>query len=247
MRKIRTIFELFIVVFLFFVLLVPPTLVVLPFKQSTRNKILNPFWKLFSQIILIFPIRTSILSVDLRRIKADQNALYIVNHQSFIDIPLLSAYVQIPPIMKHEVALIPILGFVCLISGAITVKRKDPASRKKALLEAQKRLKNGFAVQYYPEGTRSKNGRPKSYEEIFKSLIDFCYKEKITVVPISMYGTQEVLNSDGSFNHGKHLGIFLDKEVFPEEFDTQEDFSKYLWEKVVKNFDELERKIKLNS
>lgn len=41
-----------------------------------------------------------------------QKRLYIANHQSYIDIPLIITKFQVPPIMKKEVLYIPIIGLV---------------------------------------------------------------------------------------------------------------------------------------
>ncbi len=243
MRKVFKFIDFALVVIAFLVLLIPPSLLILPFKQKTRNALINPFWKVFCALILRFPLRTKLHIEDRRRLKNLTQGLYIVNHQSMMDIPLFSYNHQIPPLMKHEILYIPLFGLVGLVSGAITVKRKDPDSRKKSLIQVQKRLKADLPVQYYPEGTRSKTGYPKEYKDIYKTLLDYCFNEKITVTPCSMYGTKNVLNKDGSVNYGTDLGFITHEELEPVKFSNKEEFSLACWEKVASGYKELEKKL----
>jgi 1-acyl-sn-glycerol-3-phosphate acyltransferase len=243
MRKILKVFDFLCIILIFLVVLVPPAIFVLPFNQKTRNKFINPFWKIFSRILLAFPLRTKVHIEDRRRLKNQTEGLYLVNHQSMVDIPLFSFNHQIPPIMKHEILYIPLFGLVGLVSGAITVKRKDPHSRKKTFQKAQARLLDHQPVQYYPEGTRSKTNEPKPYEDIYKTLMDFCFNSKIPVIPCSIYGTKFVLAKDGTINYGKKLGFITHEEMNPEAYSTKEEFSRACWDKVVKGFKELESKL----
>lgn len=144
--------------------------------------------------------------------------------------------------MKHEILYIPLFGLVGLVSGAITVKRKDPHSRKKTFQKAQKRLLRNLPVQYYPEGTRSKTNHPKPYEDIYKTLMDFCYSAKLPVIPCSMFGTKKVLRPDGSVIYGAELGFITHAEMEPVNFSSKEEFSRACWEKVLEGYDELEKK-----
>lgn len=146
--------------------------------------------------------------------------------------------------MKHEVLYIPFFGLVGVVSGAITVKRRDPDSRKKTFLKVQKRLKIGLPVQYYPEGTRTKTGYPKDIKEIYKTLIEVCYKEKYPVIACSIYGTDKILNNDGSVNPGQKIGFITHPELYPENFDSKEEFVAAAWGNVVAGYFELEKLIK---
>lgn len=226
---------------MFIILLFPVSVLAIPFNQTIRSKIVNPFWKLFSKIIFIFPLRAKVISIDRRKFKNFLPGLYILNHQSMIDIPLLACHFQISPIMKYELTKIPVFGFVTKISGAIIVNRKDPDSRKKTLIEAQKRLKLNMPIQYYPEGTRSKLGTPKPKEEVHRPLIDFCYKEKITVYPCSMFGTETILNKDGSINKNKNLGFISHQEIEPENYSDKDEFFNACWTKVIEGHNELKK------
>lgn len=245
MRYVKIVWNYSIIIFIFFAVLVPPAIFIFPlWSQPLRNKIINPFWKIFCKLVLIYPLRAKLTIIDRRRYKDTLSGLFIVNHQSAMDIPLFSLNHQIPPIMKHEVLYIPFFGLVGVVSGAITVKRKDPDSRKKTFLKVQRRLKSGLPVQYYPEGTRSKTGFPKELKDIYKTLIELCYKEKYPVTACSIYGTEKVLDKNGAVNPGQSLGFITHAELYPENFSSKEEFVNAAWGNVVSGYYELEKIIK---
>lgn len=170
--------------------------------------------------------------------------LYVANHQSFIDIPLIFTAYQVPPIMKKEVLYIPFVGLMGWIAGAMPVSRSDQGSRKRVFHQTKNRiLIDRIGVQVYPEGTRSPNARPKSFEEVKKTLLVFAWNEKIPVIPNSIYGTRGVLSSKGFIRPGRHVGIIVHKEVIPQDFANAEDFARACWTKVISGYDQMEAKL----
>lgn len=211
--------------------------------RETRLKIVSIGWRIFGNGILKIGCLAKITARDYRSAelkKIISPALYICNHQSMIDIPLLLSRFAIPPIMKKEIMKIPIFGIVAKISGAMPVDRKDPNSRQNILKMSFERMKNGFPVQYYPEGTRSKDGKPKPYEEVKMKLVDFAFKNNIPVVCISAYGTKDLLTKNGIVKPFHTLGITIEKEIYPSDFKDKEEFSTHAWNLVCKNFNKLE-------
>jgi 1-acyl-sn-glycerol-3-phosphate acyltransferase len=201
---------------------------------KTRVKLIGWSWKLFSKAVMLGSF-SRVYCEDNRknRTYSMPNGLYVANHQSFMDIPLTLHKFLLPPIMKKEVLRLPLFGILAGTTGAIPVDRKDPDSRKKVLLESQKRILKGTGVQIYPEATRSKTDFPKSYDQIKTTLIDFCFEHKVPVTACSLYGTRHVLTKSGKLKPFKHLGIILHPEFYPEDFESKEQFSKTIWECIV--------------
>jgi 1-acyl-sn-glycerol-3-phosphate acyltransferase len=171
--------------------------------------------------------------------------LYVANHQSYIDIPLIFTMYQVPPIMKKEVLYLPIVGLMGWIAGAMPVSRSSHGSRKRVFIQTKDRILNDrIGVQVYPEGTRSKVTHPKSFEELKKTLLIFAWNEKIPVIPNSIYGTRGVLSSKGIVSPGRHVGIIIHKEILPENYANSEDFARACWEKVLEGYYQMEAKLK---
>ena len=209
--------------------------------KKWRSYIVCFSWRAFARALLF----TTRLKYEVYDERTEQyrkwppKGLYIANHQSFMDIILLASQVQIPPIMKKEVLYVPLFGLTAWLSGSIVVNRKDPDSRKKVFEMSKNRLLNGSALQYYPEGTRSKNGSPKIFEDIKVPLMNFAYENNIPLFPVTMINTDQVLSSKGHFNSRTTLKIKLAKEVYSKDFENAEAFARYSWQNILDNYSEI--------
>lgn len=210
--------------------------ILIPLKYRLRL-VVTPFWSGFSFVTLRLCFFAKIKFIDERSQEMITRtpligALYIANHSSFLDIPLILSRVQIPPLMKKEVMKMPFIGIYGIASGAIPVDRKDSKSRKKVLHKMCERMKSQISTQYYPEGTRSKTGSPKEYEEIKTSLMRFAFDNDIPIVPVTMYNTERLLNRKMKMTIGIPLGLRFGHEIYPKDFDNVDDFCKACWSEV---------------
>jgi 1-acyl-sn-glycerol-3-phosphate acyltransferase len=237
-----------VALFLSVFVLTPTCLVALLFPLKWRLRIISPGWKIFSAGVMRWAVHSKVDIIEDHRSDTFQQVpcpgLYIANHQSFIDIPLMALVHQVPPIMKQEVLYIPIVGLLAWASGAMPVSRSKNNSRKKVFSEARKRLvRKNIGVQVYPEGTRSLNGEPKPYSQIRRTLLLFAYNEKVSVVPVSLYGSRGVLSKKGRIRTGRHLGIIVHHEIDPKEFTNADEFCQACWQKVIEGHDQMKAKL----
>ncbi|MBY0517365.1 MAG: 1-acyl-sn-glycerol-3-phosphate acyltransferase [Bacteriovoracaceae bacterium] len=227
----------------FVVLVLPVTLVVIPLPLKYRLRVVGPFWKLFSLYCIRVGCWGTLYSEDNRKPEDctyPPHGLYIANHQGFLDIPIVLSQFQVPPIMKKEVLYIPILGVMAWAAGALVVSRGKRNSRKKVFVKARKRLvDDNFAVQYYPEGTRSKTAIPKEYKDLKITLLQLAWEAKVPVFPISIYGTRGVISKWGIIRPGHKFGIITSSAVNPNDFDNPNSFAKACWEKVTSGHSKL--------
>jgi 1-acyl-sn-glycerol-3-phosphate acyltransferase len=238
----------FVSVFLLFFVLLPACMVAIPFGIRRRLTIVSPVWGFCSRILLRHACHAQVdVSEDHRSKELAGEipyGLYVANHQSYIDIPLILSMFRAPPIMKKEVLYIPIFGWLGWISGALPVSRNKHDSRKKVFDQTKKRiLVDKVGLQVYPEGTRSKTGLPKEFKDVKRTLFMFAYNEKIPVIPVSLYGTRGVLTPKGTVKAKRHLGIIVHKEVDPNQFTNSEEFCRTCWETVIKGHDEMKAKL----
>lgn len=248
MRTYIQIKAVFIGVFILLLALVPACLVAYPFNLRRRLKIVSPAWKLFGNGLIRYACHANIVISEDQRSSEFKGTpctgLYVVNHQSFMDIPLLTTVFQTPAIMKKEILKIPVFGWMAWISGAIPVSRSSSSSRRKVFEIAKKRiLKDKIGLQVYPEGTRSRDSFPKPYSEIKKALLLFAYHENIPVIPTSLFGTRSILNSKGIITPGIKVGIIVHKEIYPNDFDNAEDFAQKCWETVIQGHLQIQERI----
>ena len=135
---------IFVTLLLVLFILVPTCLVAIPFDLKSRLKIVSPLWAFFGGTLLRYACQAKIVySQDHRSLEfkgTPCSGLYIANHQSYLDIPLILTMFQAPPIMKKEVLYIPVFGQIGWICGALPVSRESSSSRRKVFESAKKRM-----------------------------------------------------------------------------------------------------------
>ena len=237
-----------IIFILALMVVIPSCLIAIPFNLTRRLKIVSPVWgNVFDAVVrhafaAKLDIREDHRSPELSKVPAQ--GLYISNHQSFVDIPLLTCMYQVPPIMKKEVMYIPFVGLLGWICGAMPVSRSSSDSRKKVFSQTRKRMKvEKIGVQVYPEGTRSKDSSPREFAQIKRTLMVFAFNEKIPVVPTSIYGTRGVLSDRGWVNPGRHIGIIVHKEIDPGAYANADEFCRACWDKVREGHDRMKAQL----
>jgi 1-acyl-sn-glycerol-3-phosphate acyltransferase len=136
---------------------------------------LLPFWE----------IRTEGLE------QIDQRKAYVIvsNHQSMVDILVLLARLPLhfKFIAKRELFWIPFLGWHLALARYIPLKRGDPESGRACLIKAWGWLRQGVSVLFFPEGTRSPDGRIQAFKAgAFKLALE----EKVDLLPLVILGTR---------------------------------------------------------
>ncbi|RME91690.1 MAG: 1-acyl-sn-glycerol-3-phosphate acyltransferase [Candidatus Hydrogenedentota bacterium] len=118
----------------------------------------------------------------------------ISNHQSGFDILAGLGYYPVDFLFmsKKEMFKIPLVGPAMKRLGYISVDRQNPKRAAKSLEEAIAKIRQGYYVLIYPEGTRSQN--PRQMLPFKAGTIKVAREGKIPLVPIVLYGTQEINN-----------------------------------------------------
>uniref|UniRef100_A0A7N0V7E9 1-acyl-sn-glycerol-3-phosphate acyltransferase n=1 Tax=Kalanchoe fedtschenkoi TaxID=63787 RepID=A0A7N0V7E9_KALFE len=123
--------------------------------------------------------------------KPETPAVYVSNHQSFLDIyTLLTLGRSFKFISKTAIFLIPIIGWAMFLMGTIPLKRMDSRSQLDCLKRCMALVKNGASVFFFPEGTRSRNGKLGAFK---KGAFSIAAKTGVPVVPITLEGTGNIM------------------------------------------------------
>jgi 1-acyl-sn-glycerol-3-phosphate acyltransferase len=118
----------------------------------------------------------------------DRSYVFMVNHQSMFDIPVLLASLPVPArfMAKRELFRIPIFGWSLKAGGFIPVDRGESARAKDAFQEAVRRLQRGASVLLFPEETRSLDGRLLPFR---RGGFLLALRSGLPVVPVGISGT----------------------------------------------------------
>ena len=125
---------------------------------------------------------------------AQRNRSYVVasNHQSMFDILVIYGWLKLDLkwVMKAELRKIPAIGIGCEKAGHIFVERRNPKQAAQAITDALERLGDGIGVLFFPEGTRSPDGRLLPFKKgAFRTAID----QQLPLLPVTVIGTRDIL------------------------------------------------------
>jgi 1-acyl-sn-glycerol-3-phosphate acyltransferase len=120
-------------------------------------------------------------------------ALFVSNHTSYLDIPILSSVTEGCFVAKSEVATWPLFGWLAKLQRSVFIDRRQQrsADHRDAILE---RLQQGDKLFLFPEGTSNDGMRVLPFKSALFSTADHEIDGKPVVVqPISV----AYLNLDG--------------------------------------------------
>ncbi|XP_057509458.1 1-acyl-sn-glycerol-3-phosphate acyltransferase LPAT1, chloroplastic-like isoform X2 [Actinidia eriantha] len=139
-------------------------------------------------------------------------AVYVSNHQSFLDIyTLLTLGRSFKFISKTAIFIFPVVGWAMFLMGSIPLRRMDSRSQLECLKRCMDLVKKGASVFFFPEGTRSKDGKLGAFK---KGAFSIAAKTKVPVVPITLIGTGKIMPAgrEGILNLGS-VRIVIHKPI----------------------------------
>lgn len=101
------------------------------------------------------------------RLNVAQAYLFMVNHQSNLDIPILmSAFdtLQVRWVSKREVRKVPIIGLCMQRTQQVLVDRESPTQALAVIRQVKALLAAGISVTFFPEGTRTRDGHLQDFK-----------------------------------------------------------------------------------
>jgi 1-acyl-sn-glycerol-3-phosphate acyltransferase len=129
----------------------------------------------------------------LERLDATRPYIFIANHQSHIDIPVLVQSLpgfQLRWIAKKTLGYIPFFGWALLASRHILIDRANRAAAMASLTKAKRKLAAGISVVIFPEGTRGFHGRLGRFK---RGAFLLAIKNKTPIVPVTISGSWRIL------------------------------------------------------
>jgi len=124
----------------------------------------------------------------------DPEKAYIVvsNHQSFFDVCALIGYLplQLRWVVKAEIRKMPVFGYALQRMGHIYVDRVRGDSIRRSIEKAAQKIKEGTSVVFFPEGTRSEDGKISKFR---KGGFILAQESGYPILPITINGSRFVL------------------------------------------------------
>jgi 1-acyl-sn-glycerol-3-phosphate acyltransferase len=139
-----------------------------------------------------------LLAIDLHATGAelvppDRAYVYMFNHQSHLDIPVLYAALPSPTIRmlaKTELFKIPLWGRGLRAAEFVEVDRANHARAVRSIERAAELIRTGVSISLAPEGTRSHDGR---IGKLKKGGFHLARDTRTPIVPVAIRGTIDIL------------------------------------------------------
>ncbi|HET6568768.1 MAG TPA: lysophospholipid acyltransferase family protein [Rhodothermales bacterium] len=124
---------------------------------------------------------------------SDPRRPYVVvcNHQSLGDIPIISRLPwEMKWVAKAELFRIPVVGWMMRLAGDIPVDRDERTSGARAFVHAKAYLAKKCSVMFFPEGTRSPDGKVHAFTD---GAFRLAIKTQTPILPLALDGAQDAL------------------------------------------------------
>jgi 1-acyl-sn-glycerol-3-phosphate acyltransferase len=182
---------LYITIWVVFATLVLGTLVIVLSVFVRSGNPLHKIARFWGKSILVVS-RVKVSVKGLSNIDPSSPYIYMANHQSNFDIPVLLGHltVQFRWLAKMELFKIPVFGRAMRKAGYISIDRHHRESAFDSLKVAANKIKSGVSVLIFPEGTRSWDGNIQPFKKGgFVMAID----SGVPIVPVVMTGTRAIM------------------------------------------------------
>ena len=116
-----------------------------------------------------------------------RTCVYMANHQSNIDPPILFAVLppRIAMMGKKQLFSIPVLGGALRAGDFVPVHREDPEEARESVEVALEKLRRGVSFLVYPEGHRSWDGRLLPFKH---GVFVLAIRGGVPIVPVTVDG-----------------------------------------------------------
>jgi len=151
----------------------------------------------------------------MENIMRDRAQIFVANHQSYFDIFALSGYVpvQLRWVAKASLFRIPFVGWSMKAAGYIGVDRSNRKKAYQSFLATIEKVKQGYSVVIFPEGTRSENGTIGPFKKGGHLL---AVRSQVPMVPVTLVGTGKIIKKKSMVINPGPIRIILSPPIYLE-------------------------------
>lgn len=149
----------------------------------------------------------------LERVTPGTTYVFVSNHQSIYDIPVIFATLpyQLRIIAKASLARFPVLGWHLKRGGHLFVDRKNP-DRTGILSRWRALVKDGLSLIIFAEGTRSYDGRVARFKG---GSFLLALEAGLPIVPLAVIGTRHVMQKGRLRTEPGHVQLVVHDPIYP--------------------------------
>jgi 1-acyl-sn-glycerol-3-phosphate acyltransferase len=206
------------------------TLCISPFNNRLARYIAH-LWC----IHLLFMCGVRVTTAGVEKLDSKERYVFISNHQSFFDIPVLYAGLpfSLSFIAKKELFFIPFFGWGIAAIGHIWIDRENARAARKSITRAISKLKRQcISLVLFPEGTRSITGQVGEFK---RGSFTLALEAGVSVVPVSICGTRDVLPKKSTRFRPGTATLVIGDPILPADLSTLDKtkLSELVREKII--------------
>lgn len=163
----------------------------------------------------------------LEHINRSKPYIYIFNHRSFIDAPMIPLTIpqEVRAIGKKELSRIPVFGTV-IGHLAVWVDRSNAESRRISLEKLVKFLNRGSSIVVAPEGTRNDTNEPLLPFQ--KGAFRLSIETGIPILPMAVIGADQIMKRGSLLLSPGKVKVYFSAPIQPPvtSEDVVNDFTE---------------------
>lgn len=179
-----------------------------------------PTWVMHSWGKILLAMAGIRLHIEgMEHIQPDKPSIYMPNHASIMDIPVLAAAlpVHLRFIFKQSILFIPLVGQVIWLMGMIPINRTSRAKAIASINKAGERVRKGYDILIFPEGTRTRHGEILPFK---KGGFVLATSNQIDIVPISLSHTRQLCGVSSIFPKQGTVEIVIHPRITAEAYSN---------------------------
>lgn len=204
-RVITRIFQLFyclyaFVLFVTLLLLISPVILLALLLQQPASGNLTIRISRFWSDAWLFLIGIRHVNIEQQPIDAGQHYVFVANHISYLDIPLIFQAIRhnmIRVLGKVEMSRIPVFGSLYRLA-VVMVDRSNAEKRARSVVVLKKMLAQNISIFIFPEGTFNETGFPLKafYDGAFRVAIE----TQTAIKPIVFLDAKDLMHYSSVWN-----------------------------------------------
>lgn len=156
----------------------------------------------------------------LENVPRNTPVVFIGNHQSYLDIPILLGFIDVKKafIAKIELLSIPGLAGWMRLMQCTFLDRKDMRQSVQAIQEAVQTVRDGHPLVIFPEGTRS---RGNTVGEFKAGSFKLALQAGVPIVPFTLDGSWRLFEEKGKIQNS-HVRLTIHPPIPTADLSREE-------------------------
>jgi 1-acyl-sn-glycerol-3-phosphate acyltransferase len=183
---------------------------------------IGPWWS--RSIFWFFGMHNELLGwedlpEDIRQ--ARQPVIFMSNHESVLDPPVLMGTLPIPAVYlsKKELLWMVPIGWAAMMAGTIFIDRSNRERAAASIAKAAREIRGGKSVVIFPEGTRTRTGEMLPFKRGGFSL---ALDAGAPIVPVGIRGAYYMLPPGKLLVRPSKFTVAVGQPIHPKDFETKD-------------------------